>query len=247
MMKRFSFGHLAIVVVVVLAFGLAVSSTPAWACGCSCTSDADCHGIFLCNPASGHCERPTDECSCDADCDDGQFCNGAERCDLFAGCVAGCAVDCSAADDFCGVGVCDEEARGCVVVPQNDGLDCGDVEPDACVLSSVCSGGECVATPLCDEECERCDPEGCVSLCGNPWGTDDDTVNSTDALFTLRASVGLEECNLCVCDVDGNGTLSCTDTLMMLRYIVGLGDVFVCSPSAGPGETTTTTTSLPMF
>jgi len=215
-MKDFAFGRLAVQLIVAVALALAFSSTEAWACGCSCTSDEDCHGGSLCNPATGRCERPTNDCACDADCDDGVFCNGAERCDIFAGCVASCPVDCSAGDDFCGTGVCDEESRSCVVAP------------------------------LCDEQCERCDPEGCVSLCGNPWGSESDTINTTDALFTLRAALDLEQCDACVCDVDGNGTVTCTDTLMMLRHIVGLGDIFVCSPSAGPDETATTTT-LPMF
>jgi hypothetical protein len=255
-----------------IALMIALSSTPAEACGCPCDTDTDCHhgevcnlssgtcidpdgpcsgdadcgGGQLCNPSTGLCQDRTDECSCNEDCDDGLFCNGVESCDVFAGCVVDSAVDCSAFDEFCALGVCDEESQSCVTVPQNEGLDCGDEPQDSCVLASVCSDGACVAVPLCDGQCERCDPEGCVSLCGNPWGSDNDTINSTDALFTLRAAVDLEQCNPCICDVNGDGAISCTDTLMMLRHIVGLGDVFVCSPSAGPDETTTTTT-LPML
>ena len=75
------------------------------------------------------------------------------------------------------------------LVPQNDGSDCGEHEGDVCVLSSVCASGACLVTPLCDEHCERCDPAGCASLCGNPWGSASDNVNSTDALFALRAAV----------------------------------------------------------
>lgn len=258
--------------VIAISALLSLSATRAAACGCPCDSDHDCHGQEvcsiggtcvdpdgpcdadsdcgggqLCNPATGLCQNPTDECACDADCDDGLFCDGAETCDVFAGCVAGCPVDCSANDDFCAIGACDEAAQGCVAEPQNEGLECGDGQEDACVLTSVCNSGECVAIPLCNEQCERCDPEGCVSLCGNPWGSDTDDINTTDALFSLRASVDLEECNPCICDVDGNGTVNCTDTLMMLRHIVGLGDVFACSASSEPGDTTTTTTTtLPM-
>jgi len=275
-MDRFTFRGIVTAAVAwsgVVTLAVALWSTPARACGCPCDTDADCHGAEvcnlsshtciepdgpctedldcgggqLCNPETGLCQDPSDECVCDNDCDDGLVCDGAEICDIFTGCEPGDALDCSAADGFCAIGACDEAQGGCVVVPQNEGLVCDDAPEDSCVLTSACADGECVAVPLCDEQCERCDPEGCVSLCGNPWGSDSDTVNSTDALFTLRASVGLEECNLCVCDVDGNGTLSCTDTLMMLRHIVGLGDVFVCSSSTGPDETTTTTTTLPMF
>ena len=53
----------------------------------------------------------------------------------------------------------------------------------------------------------------------------------------------LEECSLCVCDVNGDGAVTATDTLMMLRQVVGLGDLFVCPESAEPETTTTTITS----
>jgi hypothetical protein len=103
--------------------------------------------------------------------------------------------------------------------------------------------GACLVTPRCNEQCERCDPEGCASLCGNPFANGDDTVNTTDALFALRAAVELEECSLCVCDVNGDGAVTATDTLMMLRQVVGLGDLFVCPESAESETTTTTVTS----
>jgi len=233
-----------------------------------CAVDADCNdGLFCngvetcdifagCKPGAvpcddgvactvDVCDEVADSCDCgpsNAACDDGIYCNGAETCDVQLGCLGASPIDCSASDDFCGAGACDEEAEGCVLVPQNDGSDCGAHEGDVCVLSSVCASGACLVTPLCDEQCERCDPAGCASLCGNPWGNANDDVNSTDALFALRAAVELEQCNLCICDVDGDGTITATDTLMMLRHIVGLGDLFVCSPSAGPDETATTTT-----
>ncbi|HET9063614.1 MAG TPA: hypothetical protein VFO62_10035 [Candidatus Binatia bacterium] len=237
---------------------------------CACDDDCDdalfCNGAEHCDIFTGchagslacddgvactvdSCDEDLDSCASapsDAACDDGVYCNGAETCDAGAGCVVASPVDCSADDEFCGVGSCDEETKGCVVVPQNEGLDCTEGDPDACVVSSVCGAGECVVTPLCDQQCERCDSGSCASLCGNPWGSATDTINTTDALFTLRVAVELEQCELCVCDVDGSGAVTSTDVLMMLRQIVGLEDVFVCSPSAGPDETTTTTT-LPIF
>jgi len=237
---------------------------------CACDEDCDdglfCNGVESCDIFAGckagavacddgvactvdSCDEDADSCATapsDAACDDSAYCNGAEPRDAQAGCLAGSPVECSAGDDLCGIGACDEETKGCVLVPQNEGIDCGAREGDACVLSSVCAAGSCLVTPLCDAQCERCDPAGCASLCGNPWGNARDDVNSTDALFSLRAAVELEQCNLCICDVDGDGEITATDTLMMLRQIVGLGDLFVCSPSAGPGETTTTTT-LPNF
>ncbi|HET9063548.1 MAG TPA: dockerin type I domain-containing protein [Candidatus Binatia bacterium] len=208
-------------------------------------------GAVVCNDGVActvdGCDEETDSCSntaSDVACDDGIFCNGAETCDAENGCVAGTAVDCGGgSEDFCAVGACDESTKGCVLEPQNDGLDCAPRDGDTCVLSAVCSAGACLVTPLCNEQCERCDPEGCASLCGNPFANGDDTVNTTDALFALRAAVELEECSLCVCDVNGDGAVTATDTLMMLRQVVGLGDLFVCPESAEPETTTTTITS----
>jgi len=234
-----------------------------------CVVDADCDDGLFCNGAeicdllSGcvagdagvcddgvvctvdGCNEESDSCShtgSDAACSDGLYCNGAEVCDAQAGCVAGAPVECGSSDDFCAVTVCDELSQGCILEPQNEGLECAPRDGETCVLSAVCSNGACFVTPLCNEQCERCDPEGCASLCGNPYANSTDVVNSTDALFTLRAAVELEECSLCICDVNGNGTITATDTLMMLRQIVGLSEIFVC-PEFAAIETTTTTTS----
>ena len=47
------------------------------------------------------------------------------------------------------------------------------------------------------------------------------TVSASDALFMLRAAVGLDSCELCVCDVDGSGGVAATDALATLRLAVG--------------------------
>lgn len=64
------------------------------------------------------------------------------------------------------------------------------------------------------------------AACGDPNGGG---VKSSDALFTLKASVGTAECLLCVCDADGNGKLTSTDALRVLRFAVG-GPALQCSP-----------------
>ena len=46
-------------------------------------------------------------------------------------------------------------------------------------------------------------------------------VTASDALATLQAAVGLLTCQLCVCDVNGSGSLSATDALTILQYAVG--------------------------
>lgn len=64
------------------------------------------------------------------------------------------------------------------------------------------------------------------AVCGDPNGGG---VKSSDALFTLRASVGTAECLPCVCDADGNGKLTATDALRVLRFAVGGGAAPACS------------------
>jgi hypothetical protein len=228
--------------------------------GLFCNGEEYCNRFRGCKPGAAacgdgvactvdSCDEDTDSCShvaSDAACDDGSYCSGEETCDVTQGCVSAPPVDCGGAEDFCGVAACDEETRSCIVVPQNDGLDCQPRDADTCMLSAVCSSGACFVTPLCSPGCERCDPEGCASLCGNPYANSDDRVNTTDALYTLRVAVELETCDLCVCDVNGDGTVTATDTLLMLRQIVGLGDLFVC-PAAGGPTTTTTSTTLPQL
>ncbi|MBM4386226.1 MAG: hypothetical protein FJ088_00715, partial [Deltaproteobacteria bacterium] len=54
------------------------------------------------------------ECIRDGECDDGLYCNGAEWCDPKVKCMKGEPVDCSALDEGCFKGVCDEETKGCV-------------------------------------------------------------------------------------------------------------------------------------
>jgi len=54
------------------------------------------------------------ECIRDVECDDGLYCNGAEWCDPKVKCMKGEPVDCSALDEGCFKGVCDEETKGCV-------------------------------------------------------------------------------------------------------------------------------------
>lgn len=209
------------------------SGSPACGDGVACTVDSCDESTKSCTNVASH-----------ASCDDGLYCNGEETCDAVQGCVSAAPVDCGESGDFCGASVCDEDARGCIVVPQNDGLDCQPRDADTCVLSAVCSTGACLVTPLCSPTCQRCDVDaGCASLCGNPYANGDDLVNTTDALFTLRASVELETCDLCICDVNGDGQVTATDTLMMLRQIVGLGDLFICPTDEAPPTTSTTTST----
>jgi hypothetical protein len=63
--------------------------------------------------------------------------------------------------------------------------------------------------------------------CGNPiapFGA----ITASDALHVLRSSVGSASCDLCLCDVNGNGTTTASDALAVLRSAVGLGENLQC-------------------
>ncbi len=68
---------------------------------------------------------------------------------------------------------------------------------------------------------------GTVAVCGNPVSGADPT--ASDALFVLRAAVGLDTCApVCVCDVDMSGAATATDALAVLKAAVGLNVTLDC-------------------
>jgi cysteine-rich repeat protein len=87
-----------------------------------------------------------------------------------------------------------------------------------------------------EEECDDADNEwqkgdfcrrDCSRVaCGDP--NDDGKVNIVDALYVLRAAVGLEHCTLLVCDVTGDLKVRTSDALRLLQYSVGLPVLLNC-------------------
>jgi hypothetical protein len=79
--------------------------------------------------------------------------------------------------------------------------------------------------------------------CGDPVGSagsltariSTTTINASDALFTLRAGVGSEACELCVCDVDDSGEVNSSDALGILKFGVGQPVVLNCPTCAAGG------------
>jgi hypothetical protein len=55
-------------------------------------------------------------------------------------------------------------------------------------------------------------------------------VTASDALFILGAAVGIQTCELCVCDADGSGGVVATDALLTLQSAVGLPVTLECPP-----------------
>ena len=72
--------------------------------------------------------------------------------------------------------------------------------------------------------------------CGDPAfvahalvsGPRENTITASDALFVLKTAVGSATCALCVCDVDGNGSVSAGDALRTLKKAVGQGVTLSC-------------------
>lgn len=55
-------------------------------------------------------------------------------------------------------------------------------------------------------------------------------VTASDALFILGAAVGIQTCELCVCDADGSGGVAATDALITLQAAVGQPVTLQCPP-----------------
>jgi hypothetical protein len=65
--------------------------------------------------------------------------------------------------------------------------------------------------------------------CGFPI-SDGQFPTASDALYTLRAGVGVSPCPLCVCDLNDNGNLSAGDALRLLHAAVGNEIEYECPP-----------------
>lgn len=76
---------------------------------------------------------------------------------------------------------------------------------------------------------------------------------ASDCGYVLRAAVGSEACELCVCDANGSAQNSTADALVCLRKAVGQQVALSCPPcetvttttidNSGPSTTSTSTTS----
>lgn len=74
-------------------------------------------------------------------CDDGNACTQGEKCSSGQ-CQGGSAVDCSAWNSACAIGVCG--AKGCAAQPKSGGS-CDDGDP--CTSGDICSSGQCKGAP----------------------------------------------------------------------------------------------------
>ena len=89
--------------------------------------------------------------------------------------------------------------------------------------------------------------EAATGDCGQPL-SNGDAPTASDALFTLRAAIGIATCDLEVCDVDGNCSLSASDALRILGKAVGQPVELLCPldcTAMTPTTTSSTSTTLP--
>ncbi len=115
-----------------------------------------------------------------------------------------------------------------------------DVEVDMavrCVGGPECGDGQLEAPETCDDgdtawsAGQYCNAECGELACGDP--DDSGMTSATDALFTLRTSVGLSACDVCICDIDGSGQVQATDALRLLLWAVGSGPGLACQGCEG--------------
>jgi hypothetical protein len=221
-----------------------------------CSSDADCPAGKVCDVEAGVCETPIDSgCSSDIDCAFGLVCDLAtgdcvdagSSCNIDSDCLAGqvCNALSGICEDAVGGNTCATDAD-CVATEVCNPVSGVCVDPnELCSTDTDCTGGkvcnlstglcETVEVPVCDANAAACDSQcsicsggHCLSMCGNPYDAVGTGVTVTDALFTLRSAVRLEECGLCVCDVNSSDTITAVDALATLRLVVRLPEVLSC-------------------
>lgn len=160
-------------------------------------------------------------CANDTDCDDHRFCTGTEHCQAGF-CAKGTPVVCSGSDDGipCTTFACDETARGCVQVGNDDACDDGSFcnGAEVCNPASGCQAGTPVTCPggdvacvvgQCNEGLKSCTQVADSSVC--------DDGSFCDGYEFCDPSLGCQKtpppCTdnvACTDDICDEGTFSCS-------------------------------------
>ncbi|MGD2110168.1 MAG: trypsin-like peptidase domain-containing protein, partial [Phycisphaerae bacterium] len=148
-----------------------------------CNGDETCHATLDCQAGTAvdcadsvdctidSCNEGTDSCDNTPDhgfCSDGQYCNGAEVCNVTLDCQSGSAVDCDdgvgCTDDSCNEGTdsCDNIANdgNC----PDDGLYCNGTEYCDAVSDCSSTGDPCGGGEICNEGTDTCDPGSAAKM-----------------------------------------------------------------------------------
>jgi hypothetical protein len=173
--------------------------------GLPCTDDFCDFGGFVCINQPMH-----------NFCSNGEFCDGAEICDLILGCTPGLPMAC---DDgiACTVDGCDEANDQCINAPDDvacaDGTYCNGVETCDAVLGCqagppiACDDGVACTVDACNEIDEDCDNLPNDGACND--GMFCNGVETCDAL--LGCQTGTNPCPGAQCDEVGDVCIACTN------------------------------------
>jgi len=183
---------------------------------------SEASGACLADPV---CDEDNDACvgeplPAETVCDDGDFCTIGGVCDGLGTCV-GAERDCSALDNQCNQGVCDEDANACVAMPDNEGAGCDDGL--YCTDGDSCDQGACIGGPLDCSDGDDCTNDTCSEFennCVHTWtpnpgtegltlpGTcDDDIDNDCDH----NVDIDDPDCQPCLEDADCDDSDVCTE------------------------------------
>ena len=147
-------------------------------------------------------------------CDDGAFCSTGETCSGAGVCGGGGAIDCSASDDQCNAGVCNEGTDACEAQPSNEGSACDDGA--FCTSGETCTAGACVGGGAID--CSASGDQCNAGVCNE--GTDaceaqpsNEGIACDDGAFCTSG----ETCTAGACGgggvVTGDDGVGCTDDI----------------------------------
>jgi hypothetical protein len=154
---------------------------------CSALDDGKCI-VGSCDPQTGACVPVPEPVG--TSCDDALSCTSLDRC-VNGRCI-GEARDCSDLDSGCAVGLCDEQAGGCVTTPRPDGTRCED--GTVCTAGDSCLGGTCGSG---GDACAACEGKAVGTPC------DDGDACTDDSICVLRG--GARVCEGTPRDCSGSG------------------------------------------
>ncbi|TFH21578.1 MAG: hypothetical protein E4H03_10340 [Myxococcales bacterium] len=100
-------------------------------------------------------------------------------------------------------------------------------------LTTKCGNGDLDFTEQCDDGDNTTEPGKLCRFdcsinanCGDPLDTG--TISTSDALFILHAAIGLESCDLSLCDLNGDGFITVVDAQVALLIAAGLDATLNC-------------------
>ena len=192
---------------------------------CGGGAATDCTSLDdQCN--SGVCNETTDACEAQAAnegaaCDDGLFCNAGETCTAGV-CGGGAATECTAQDDQCNLGVCNETTDACEAQAANEGGVCDDglfCNTGETCTAGVCNGGAATDCTSLDDQCNlgTCNEttDACEAQAANEGlGCDDSDLCTTGDVCSAGVCGGAatdcsgldDQCNVGACNA---GTGAC--------------------------------------